>query len=277
MAFSNGFNGDVVSLQHILKTLEFKTILIPGVTANEDVMVTAQGEAAYIYTRGASSVGSHVLGTKLDYTSTGVKKVDVPMASGLKIGAVIPYANYQTVSADVVADKVIQEVIEITNKHNELALGAIVTGAGVVKASTGTGAYEQLVNAIAQFKIDNKKNGLKPTAALVSPAFYGELLLDQRFVRLTDVIIEGYMGKAAGVPIVEAVDMPAEADFILVNKAGIVAPMNVNTLMVTDATQAGYPGGTLIAGELGFGLKVITATEDLTLGTGYLVAAFLKA
>ena len=60
MAFSNGFNGDVKSLEVILDTLKFKSILIPGITANEDVMVTAQGESAYIYTRGASMLCSRV-------------------------------------------------------------------------------------------------------------------------------------------------------------------------------------------------------------------------
>ena len=83
--------------------------------------------------------------------------------------------------------------------------------------------------------------------------------MDQRFVRLTDFLSK--VGKAAGVEIVEAVDMPAEADFILINRVGVLAPINVNTLVITDATQAGYPGGTLIAGELGFGLKVITAQK----------------
>ena len=47
--------------------------------------------------------------------------------------------------------------MEITNEHNRLALAAIVTGAGVVKTSVGTGAYEQLVNAVSHSKLTIRK------------------------------------------------------------------------------------------------------------------------
>ena len=56
MAYNNGFNGDQVSLQYILQTLDSKTILIPSITANANLSVSAMGEVAYFYKRGASSV-----------------------------------------------------------------------------------------------------------------------------------------------------------------------------------------------------------------------------
>ena len=276
MAFNNGFSGDHKSLQHIIKTLDYKTVLIPGITANADVMVTAAGESAFLYTRSASSVASGNVGDIVNYAAKGVKRIDVPMTSRFGIGAIIPYANYQTVDADVVGDKVIQEAIESANQHNKAGLAAILAAAEAKTYTNGASAYEALVEAIANFKQDNAKNGLRPTGVLVSPEFYAKLLLDERFIRITDAVIEGLVGKAAGLKVVETVDMDSGVDFVLVHANGVVAPVNVNTLVVTDATQAGYPGGTLIAGELGYGFKVITKDDDLTLDqtNGYLVAKY---
>ena len=263
MAYNNGFSGDHVSLQHILKTLEYKTVLIPGVTANEDVSVSAAGEVGFLYTRSTSTVASGNVGDIVNYAAKGVKKIDVPMTLRYGIGTIIPYANYQTVSADVVGDKVIQEAIEAANQHNKAALTAMTAAAEAKTYKKDAAAYEALVEAIANFKKDNAVSGLRPTAAIVSPEFYAQLLVDQRFIRITDAVIEGLVGKAAGVQIIESVDL-TDADFIILHKNGVVAPVNVNTLVITDSTQAGYPGGTLIAGEIGYGFKMITKADDLT-------------
>lgn len=278
MAFNNGFNGDHASLQHILKTLDFKTVLIPGVTANEDVMVTAAGESAFLYTRSTSSVAAGNVGDAINYAAKGVKRIDVPMTSRFGIGSIIPYANYQTVSADVVGDKVVQEAIEASNQHNKAALTAMAAAATAKTYTNGVDAYTALTEGISNFKIDNAKSGLKPTAAIVSPAFYAKLLLDERFVRITEAVVEGLVGKAAGIQIVESADLE-NVDFIVLHKNGVVAPVNVNTLIVTDSTQAGYPGGTLIAGELGYGFKMITKADDATLDqvNGYLIAKYTEA
>lgn len=272
------FSGDQVSLQHILKTLEYKTVLIPGVTANEDVMVSAAGEVGFLYTRSASTVASGNVGDIVNYAAKGVKKIDVPMTSRFGIGAIIPYANHQTVSADVVGDKVVQEAIEAANQHNKAAVTAMVSAAVAKTYTKAIKAYEALVEAISNFKTDNAVSGLRPTAAIVTPAFYAKLLLDERFIRITDAVIEGLVGKAAGVQIVESADLSG-VDFIILHKNGVVAPMNVNTLIVTDSTQAGYPGGTLIAGEVGYGFKMITKADDLTLDQvkGYLLAKYTEA
>lgn len=279
MAFSNSFSGDVKSLQHILKTLEYKTVLVPGITANRDLMVSAAGETAYFYTRSGSTVASGNVGDIVNYAAKGVKRIDVPMVKRLSIGAIIPNVNYATVDADVVGDKVIQESMEVANNHNKLALDAIVAAAEAKTYTKGATAYEALVEGIAEFKKDNAKNGLRPTGVLVSPDFYAKLLLDERFIRINDAVIEGLVGKAAGLQVIETVDMDANVDFILVNERGVAAPINVNTLVIVDGTPAGYPASALIAGELGYGFKVITKAEDLTLDqtTGYLVAKYSEA
>ena len=282
MAYNNGFNGDHKSLEHILQTLDAKQILIPGVTVNAETSVTVDGESAFLYTRSATTVAAGNLGDAVTYAAKGVKRIDVPMVSRYAIGAVIPHANFSTVSADVVADKVIQEAMEAANAYNLAGITAMTSAATAKTYTKGLDAYEALVEGVKNFKVDNKNRALRPTAAIVSPAFYGKLLVDERFVHATAqgdfVLSEGLVGKAAGVHVVEAVDLTG-VDFILLNAIGVSAPMNVRTLIITDATAAGYPGGTLIAGEIGYGMKVITKADDLTLDqtNGYLVAKYTQA
>lgn len=274
--FANGFSGDAVSLQHILDTLNAKSYVIPGITANQDLTVSAMGEVAYFYTRGATSTGEGTVGSKLDYKSTGVKRIDIPMTSALTIEAVLPRVNFATVSADVVGDKVIQESIALANRHNELALEALVAGAEA-KTSEGAGAYEQIVNAVKTFKVDNKANALRPASVIVSSEFYAELLVDNRFIRPGDLgdlaISEAIVGRVAGMFVVEAPDL--DEGFILIDPEGFAAPRNINTLVITDGTAAGYPLGTIIAGETGYGFKVIKKADDASLADGsYMVAHF---
>lgn len=44
MAYNNGFSGDYASLQHILKTLDAKSYLVPGVSSNASLQVSAAGK-----------------------------------------------------------------------------------------------------------------------------------------------------------------------------------------------------------------------------------------
>ena len=264
----------VVSLNHILQTLERKVIAVPGLSCSQDLSVSAAGESAYYFTRSASSVTTGNLGAKMDYTSGGLTRVDIPMTSAIQIKSVLPNANVATVSADVVGDRVIYETINAANKYNEEFLKALCTSTGTITgttAATKSTVYGIIVDAIKQFKLKNAAKGMKPTAIIVGPTFEALLMQAPEFLRSTalgdDVAsYEGVIGKVAGLPVIVAVDMDestSKIDFILVNQEGFGAPQNVNSLVVTDATQAGYPAGTLIAGEIGYGFKV--ADNDLVL------------
>ena len=80
------------------------------------------------------------------------------------------------------------------------------------------------------------------------------------------------------VPVIECVDL-SDVKFVVVHAEGVAAPIVAKTLEVVSATPVGYPGGTLIAGELPYGFKIVTKSEDLTLdsSTGYLVAKYTEA
>lgn len=283
MAFSNGFNGDVKSLNYILQTLEAKQVLIPGVTSNPNLQVSAAGEVAYFYTRGASSVtsGTNTLGAQISYTSSGVTRVDINLTNAIQIGAVIPYVNFATVEASVVADKVIQESLIAANTWNERALAYIegnatrfylatdgtITTVSVTNnaALTATTVYAEIINMKKAFNVANKAKGMKPTAIIVSEAVNALLLQSDEFIRKEQagdaMVYEGLIGRVAGLQVVVSPD--AVEDIIMLNAEAVAAPVNVKSLVIADATPAGYPAGVIVAGEIGYGFKI--ADQDLVL------------
>jgi hypothetical protein len=245
MAFSNGFNGDYTSLNTILKTLEAKSYIIPGVTANADLTVTANGEVAFFYTDGASNNGTGTVGAQLTYVSSGVNRHDISLTNALTIKDVIPNVNASTVSGDVIAVKVANEALRRMNSWHAAAATALETSASAktyTALSTTNLAYDVIVDAIQAFKTANKAQGLAPTAVLVSPSFKGKLLKDDRYTRtapLSNMVLEdGQVRKINGAMIIECADL-GTYDFIVMHANGFAAPININSLVVTDGTAAG--------------------------------------
>lgn len=281
MSFNNGFSGDYVSLQHILKTLDAKSYLVPGVSSNQSLQVSAAGEVAYFYTRSSSTVAAGNVGDSVSYSAKGGKRIDISLTNRLAIGAIIPNVNAATVSADLVGDKVIQETLQQMNLWHVAAMTALEAGATAKTYTNGANAYAAILEGIKTFKVDNKANGLRPTAVLVNSAFMAELLQTDAFLRSSPVsdmaVAEGEIRRIGGVFVIEVPDLVA--DFVVMHSEGFAAPINIKSLVITDATPAGYPGGTLIAGEMGYGFKVITKAEDLSLDqtNGYLVAKYTEA
>lgn len=285
--FTNGFSGDHVSLQYILKTLDAKTYAIPGVTVNPSLQVTAGGESAFFYTRSSATAEVGNAGDVVSYAVKGAKRIDVPMTSRIAIGGILPYVNHATVSADVVGDKVIQETIAQANKFNEGLVDALVAAATAKTYTKDATAFSALVEAVSDFKKDNKASGgLSPTAILAAPAFFAKLLVDSK-INLAIVLKDGQVASdmvrrldipGLPCPVIECADLSA-VDFIILNAEGVAAPVVARTLNIVDATPVGYPGGTLIAGELPYGFKIVTKADDLTLDktNGYLVAKFSEA
>ena len=288
MAYNNGFSGDSVSLQYILKTLEAKTYDIPGVITSPSLQVTANGESAFFYTRSKATAATGNAGDVISYVAKGAKRIDVPMVDRIAIGAIVPYVNVQNVSADVIGDKVVQETIGQANLYNEGLISAIGTGATAKTYTKDATAFSALVEAIADFKKDNKvSGGLSPTGILASPAFFAELLVDSK-INLAIVLKDGQVASdkvrrldipGLPCPVIECQDAGVGIDFYIVNCEGVAAPMVAKSLQVVDATACGYPGGTLIAGELPYGFKIVTKSDDLTLDSsvGYLVAKYSES
>jgi len=274
-----GFNGDVVSLDYILKTLEAKNYFIPGVSANEGVSVTANGESAYYYKRGASTVTTGALGAQLSFTSSGVERKTIDMTNAIQIKAVIPYANYKTVSVDVVGDKVVQESITAQNLFNEIGIGEVEAYEAYDASLTtplalhkdivtdynyqrGTSNVSAVAGVLFQAKKDfiqkNKARNLKPTAIFMGSALVADMKTANllAYKEFTPGQSEALIGYFDGMAVIEVPDLSSTYEAILVHSDALGSPQNVNTLVLADGTAAGYPNGTIIAGEIGYGFEV---------------------
>lgn len=280
MAFANGFNGDIVQLNYILNTLDRKSYFVSGVNTNPGVSVTTAGESAYYYERSASTVATGTLGAKLDYTSVGAKRRSIDLTKSIQIKAVIPYANFATVSADVVGDKVIQETMTAANTYNELMVDEIEKAFEADQASAGAkkmiakslatdykytrgttdvkGTAQALFQAKKDFIVANKKKALKPTCILMGSALVADMKAANllAFKEFTPGGSEAMIGYFDGMAVIECPDLNAKYEAIIVNDLALGMPLNVNTLVVADGTAAGYPNGTIIAGEMGYGFEV---------------------
>ena len=175
MAFSNGFNGDIVSLGYILKTLDAKSYVIPGITANAGISVSAMGESAFYYKRSVAGVTAATAGAQVTWNgdkSKGVTRVTIDLTKCLQIADVIPHCNFATVSADVIGDKVVQDTITCANMWNQAYLAALVAG-GTAKTYadilTVDNIYKVIVGAKADFISAHKTDYLRPEALFVAP------------------------------------------------------------------------------------------------------------
>lgn len=256
MAFTSGFNGDHVALRHIIKTIEAKNYLIPGVITNPALSVTASGESSFFYTKGTSTLNaSHNLGAGTTGTVKGGKRIDVAMTTGAAFDFIIPGAELQTAaSVDVKTAYLIDETQRIINARNEAGLLALQSGAVAKTYAKNKGAYEAILEGLATYKRDNKQSAHKPTGILVSTQMWANLLADNKYIRSTDradlKVYDGQVLEIAGTPIIEAVDLVG-ADFILVNSRGFAAPMNIHAFKMVPADFGG--GVAYINGERGLG------------------------
>jgi hypothetical protein len=221
----------------------------------------------YYYKRSAAGVTAALTGAHItwgDGNSKGVTRTDISMLNCFQIADALPHVNFATVSADVVGDKVVQDSITVANKHNEAAIAKMETttySKTLDKALSLDNIYDAVLTAKAEFIVKNKDKYLKPTAIFVAPDVMA-LLKEKNLVLFKDSMpgqsekIRGYFDDMA---VIECPDVAATTAFIMVNDLGFGAPINVNTLYVVDGTAAGFPGGTLISGELSYGFDLCDA------------------
>lgn len=252
MAFANNFNGDIESLPIIQSTLERKLYALPGVTCDADLSVSQSGEAFTYYVRGASNVSEGAVGAQVTYKSTGVKRVTVTFETAKKIHEVVPNVNFATVKGtDVIGDKVVQDTITVANGINSDFLTKVganadaATDATCVWDGTVDTAYAALLALRADFRKKNQAHNVEPTACFVSTDLYSALLAKNVLI-----FKDGKdFGELLGFTVIEAPELAAKTAYLM-NAKAMIAAQNISTLVVTDATQAGFPSGVIIGGEV---------------------------
>lgn len=246
--FNNGFHGDIVNAQVVIKALEKKTYAVPGVTCHPELSMSQNGETAYYYKRSTSTVAEGKVGDKHTYTAKGHTLENIPMVTSINIDAVMPAAQCELVNGiDPVSDKVAQESLTAANKYNEKFVAELEKSTAsetLTAAVSADNVYNVILQAIKKYKIKNKATGVRPTGILVSPGVMAALR-EKNLLEFKDALpggsemVDGYFSK---LPVIECVDMDSKVEFILINAEGFAAPQNLKVLTVADATAAGYPG-----------------------------------
>lgn len=101
----------------------------------------------------------------------------------------------------------------------------------VTKAVTKENAYEEFL--AVQEILDNDKAPQGGRIAVVTPAFYNKIKLDENFTKkgdtATSIAINGVVGEIDGVPVVKVPTsyMPENVDFIITNPIATVSPVKL--------------------------------------------------
>lgn len=105
-------------------------------------------------------------------------------------------------------------------------------------AITSSNAYATFLGA--QEILDNDKAPAGGRVAVVSPAFYNLIKLDENFVKrgdmATQIAINGVVGEIDGVPIIKvpAIYLPAKVNFIITNPLAAVSPVKIQEFKIHD-------------------------------------------
>ena len=280
---STGYQGDILSLNYIQPTIEAKSIWIPGLTTAFDVEV--KGQTAYYYTSETFDISEGEAGRKLGLEVTGGKRHSFDLDRSYGIGGIIPLVGHATVSEDLIGRKLVDSATGVIAADNRKGLAAMVNGI-VKKDVSGTGAYEQVVNAVEKFNSDNavkfvnaegakvdeldethKKavGGWVATTLIAGPSFYAKLQKCEEFSRWAPgqtqfSANEAVVGRVAGLDVVYTTALPTDVEFIVMNPNGFLAPKGVSATEVFDKVE-GRPGAILAQSEMVYGYKQLDTNQ----------------
>ena len=251
-ATTAGFSGDAVTLPVVVKTLNAKSYIHPGVNANSGLTVSVGGESVQYYVRDGLFVAEGTIGAKhnIPTTGSGFKAKTFAFNKSQNIDVVIPYAADANTKVAVTADKMVEGTMQALNNINEDFISVIMTAAKANAATTAWDAatpYLSMLKLRAEFITTNKKWFMKPTCYMVAPDIYAALLNQKLLVFKGGEDFASF----ADIPVLEIPDMDA-GYVVIMNELAAYAAANVKTIVAADATPVGFPGGTLYSGEIGY-------------------------
>ena len=256
--------GDTVATGIVLKTIEAKTSIIPGVTVRSDTNVHFNANIVEYYYDLAPSIVDAAAGADYTNTTKGNRKASVTLDHAYQVDERIPHANSQSVSYDLVNDKILKASIAMANGVNAkfiTALGALAQTAVYTKGKT---AYEAVAEAVAIFNhassikvggsadvtYSNETNGIQAKTILVGDTFRAALLGTTQFTAIIQATgqIGGLIGQMLGLNVVYSQDYSGTG-FILLNAEGVAYPLSLNNLRMVDSEIF---NGVRVQGELGY-------------------------
>jgi hypothetical protein len=273
-ATAAGFNGDALTLPVVVKTLNAKSYIKPGVNSNPDLTVSVGGESVQYYVRDGLFVAEGTIGAKhtIPTTGSGFKAKTFAFTKSQNIDVVIPYAADANTKVAVTADKMVEGTMQALNNINEDFISTIMVAAKANVATTAWDAaypYLSMLQLRSEFITTNKKWFMKPTCFMVAPDIYAALLNQKLLVFKGGEDFASF----ADIPVLEIPDMDA-GYVVIMNDLAAYAAANVRTIVAADSTPVGFPGGTLYSGEIGYLNGITELPKEFT---GKLILSMKKA
>lgn len=275
-----GFQGDILSLNYILPTVDAKSVFIPGLTTAFDV--TVNGQTAYYYESETFDLSDGEAGRKLDLATTGAKRHSFDLDKSYGIGGVIPLVGHATVSEDVIGRKLVDSANGVVAWDNMKGLEELAKGTAKTYTASEDGAYVDVIDAVKVFNEANKvtfvettdaygdkvrkaKGGWRATTLVVGPEFYASLQKCEEFSKWAPgqtqfSANEAVVGRVGGLDVVYSTELPSTVKFIVMNPNGFLAPKGVSATEVFDKVE-GRPGAILAQSEMVYGFKILDANQ----------------
>ena len=273
--FYDTYNGDILSLNYILPTVDAKSVFIPGLTTAFDV--TVAGQTAYYYESETFDISKGPAGRKLNLAETGAKRKSFDLDQSYGIGGIIPLVGHATVSEDVIGRKLVDSANGVVALDNQIGLAELAKGTAKTYTASEDGAYVDVIDAVAVFNKENAvklvgegdnkkaKGGWKATTLVVGPDFYAKLQKCEEFSKWAPgqtqfSANEAVVGRVGGLDVVYTTEMPEGVSFIVMNPNGFLAPKGVSATEVFDKVE-GRPGAILAQSELVYGFRILDANQ----------------
>ena len=256
--------GDTLATGIIIKTIEAKTAILPGITCRADLGMHFGANLIEYYYDLAPSIVDAAAGADYTNTTVGNKKASVTLDHAYQVDERIPNVNIAAVSADMVNDKILKASISLSNGVGAKFMTALAALAQAQTWTNGLGAFAAVAEAIATFNhmssvkvggssdtsYSNATNGIQAKTMIVGDTFRAALLATTQFTAIIQATgqINGLIGNMLGLNVVYSQDFTG-AGFILLNPEGVAYPLSINDLRVVESEIF---NGVRVQGELGY-------------------------
>jgi hypothetical protein len=262
-------HGDVAQLDFIVKTLEEKLYIIPGITCEDEINIPS-AELINYWVGGELNVddnGSRP-GAKQSFGEQGLYRKTVAIDRSAKMNGVIPGVNLATCSANILNNYVIKSTIEAANKinrhfltklegiANKKFIGTLDEESGEMENTESAVAptttydaddiYRTVLDLRAEFIKQNEQTYLEPTALFVSPEAMARLK-EKNLVLYKD---NSPYGTFLEMEIIEAPNLTK--NLVMMNKKAMISGVAFNAVRSFDGSYLGYADGVAYIGEIAY-------------------------
>lgn len=254
-------NADDLALNYIYPTLENVSVLIPGVTINQEVSVEVGAASAFYYKNDDPVVTEGAAGRQLTTNAAGNYRVDILLNRSLQVDELIPHAGAFAIGVDIIGDYLVKAAIKAANAWGKLGLIKILNNATAVTgtASTKSTIYSNIIDTIAAFDTANPERALGANYVIVTPTSLALLRKSDEFVSNTQtggILTDGIVGSVGGLTVIMSKQLPTIVHGDLSNYSALAGVEFIVGAADAFVAPTGFKNFRTIESEHYFGVKI---------------------